>query len=307
MSAAPAFRFSILPDRGVLAITGEDRVKYLQGLVSNDVRLVAPDRAIYAWFMTPQGKYLHDFLIFETGDALLLDVEAGRRDDLLRRLKMYKLRSKITLEDRTGEYLVAAAFDNAGAGDGAAAAFGPAGAARGAAQAVAGGWAAVDPRTEKLGARLILPRETAAATLAGRGGTEADFADYDMLRLSLAVADGARDLVPEKSIALENGMDDLGALSWDKGCYMGQELTARTKYRGLVKKQLILLNYQGDAPDAGTPVALDGREAGELRSSRGGLALALMRLDELEAAKASPAAALTAGTTRLFVPGSEQR
>jgi tRNA-modifying protein YgfZ len=302
MTAAPAFQYSILPDRGVLAITGEDRVKYLQGLVSNDARLAAPDRAIYAWFMTPQGKYLHDFLIFETGDALLLDVEAARRDDLLRRLKMYKLRSKITLEDRTGHYIVAAGFSA-----GAAAAFGLAGAPRGAACAVAGGWAASDPRTEKLGVRVILPRETAAATLLERGGAEADFADYDMLRLSLAVADGARDLIPEKSIALENGMDELGALSWDKGCYMGQELTARTKYRGLVKKQLISLSYQGEAPEAGTPVALDGREAGELRSSRGGLALALLRLDELEAAKASPTAALTAGGVRLSLPDSEQR
>jgi tRNA-modifying protein YgfZ len=306
MTAAPAFQFSILPDRGVLAITGEDRVKYLQGLVSNDVRLAAPDRAIYAWFMTPQGKYLHDFLIFETGDALLLDVEAARRDDLLRRLKMYKLRSKITLEDQTDRYVVAAAFAGDGAG-GAAAGFGLADAPRGAAFAVAGGWAASDPRTEKLGVRVILPRETAAATLAERGGAQADFADYDMLRLSLAVADGARDLIPEKSIALENGMDALGALSWDKGCYMGQELTARTKYRGLVKKQLISLSYQGEAPEAGTLVTLDGREAGELRSSRDGLALALLRLDELEAAKASPTAVLTAGEVRLSLPDSEQR
>lgn len=302
MTAAPAFQFSILPDRGVLVITGEDRVKYLQGLVSNDVRLAAPDRAIYAWFMTPQGKYLHDFLIFETGDALLLDVEAARRDDLLRRLKMYKLRSKIVLEDQTDRYVVAAAFAG-----GAAAGFGLADAPRGAACAVAGGRAAVDPRTEKLGVRVILPRETAAAALAERGGAEADFADYDMLRLSLAVADGARDLIPEKSIALENGMDALGALSWDKGCYMGQELTARTKYRGLVKKQLISLSYQGEAPEAGTPVTLDGREAGELRSSRDGLALALLRLDELDAAKASPTAALTAGEVRLSLPDSEQR
>ena len=278
MTAPASARFALLPNRGVIAISGEDRVTYLQGLVSNDVRLAAPDKAIYTWLMTPQGKYLFDFFIYETGDALLLDVEADRFDDLLRKLKMYKLRAKITLENASDRFAVAAVF-----GEGADAAAGlAAGAARGSALALAGGGViAVDPRTEKLGVRALAPRETAENLFSLPA---ADFAEYDRLRLALGVPDGARDLIPEKSIALENNMDALGALSWDKGCYMGQELTARTKYRGLVKKRLVAVRVEGDSPSAGTPVFLGEQEAGELRSGRDGLALALLRVDALEAA-----------------------
>src|SRR5262245_40307326 len=91
-------RFYVLPEsRGVLAITGEDRRPFLQGLVSNDVNRVATDRAIYAALLTAQGRYLHDFFIAEIGDRLLLDAEAERQEDLRRRLSIYKLRAKVAL------------------------------------------------------------------------------------------------------------------------------------------------------------------------------------------------------------------
>lgn len=300
MTDASSLRYCLPPDRGVIAIAGEDRVAFLQGLVSNDVRLAAPDRAIYAWFMTPQGKYLHDFIVFETGDALLLDVEADRRADLLKRLKMYKLRSKITLEDRSDALCVAVLY-----GGGAAAAVGLDGAPRGAARpcGAAGGRVALDPRRDGLGARLILPADGAAAALEDMGATVAPFADYDRLRIRLAVPDGARDLIPEKSIALENNMDALGAMSWDKGCYMGQELNARVKYRNLSKKRLAVVALDGDSPEPGTPVTRDGREAGEMRSSRDGLGLALLRLDELAAAENDPEIPFVAGDKKLQIIG----
>nr|HRQ79558.1 tRNA-modifying protein YgfZ [Azospirillaceae bacterium] len=159
-----------------------------------------------------------------------------------------------------------------------------------------GGVAAVDPRSEKLGVRALAPRETAENLF---NLPAADFADYDRLRLALGVPDGARDLVAEKSIALENNMDALGALSWDKGCYMGQELTARTKYRGLVKKRLVTVRVEGDLPPAGTPVLLGEQEAGELRSGRDGLALALLRVDSLESAEKD--GALVAVNAKLYL------
>ena len=293
MTAPASARLTLLPNRGVIAIGGEDRVTYLQGLVSNDVRLAAPDKAIYAWLMTPQGKYLFDFFIYETGDALLLDVEADRFDDLLRKLKMYKLRAKVTLENVSDRFAVAAIF---GEGADAAAGF-AAGAARGQAAALAGGGViAVDPRTEKLGLRALAPRDRVESLF---NLPIAEFADYDRLRLALGVPDGARDLIAEKSIALENNMDALGALSWDKGCYMGQELTARTKYRGLVKKRLVTLRVEGDLPPAGTPVFLGEQEAGELRSGFGGLALALLRIDVMESATQS--SVLVAVNTKLYL------
>jgi hypothetical protein len=263
-------------DRGVLRVSGADGVSFLQGLTSNDVRRAGPGRALFSALLTPQGKYLHDFCIVAPGDALLLDCEGARRTDLLRRLKMYRLRSKVTLDDVTEAMVVAAVI-----GDGAAQAFGlPA--EPGAATACGDGVACVDPRHAGLGVRLLLPRDTADVSLAGCGLAESDPAEYDRLRLSLGVPDGSRDLAVEKATLLESNYDALHAISWDKGCYMGQELTARTKYRGLVKKRLVPVTVEGPLPDPGTPVLLDGREVGELRTGRDGLALALLRLDALE-------------------------
>ncbi|WP_375731179.1 YgfZ/GcvT domain-containing protein, partial [Azospirillum sp. B506] len=125
------------------------------------------------------------------------------------------------------------------------------------------------------------------AALDAAGLAPRDSGDYDRLRLSLGIPDGTLDLIPEKSIPLESRMDALNAISWDKGCYMGQELTARTKYRALIKKKLFPVSIDGLTPEAGTPVTLDGKEAGEVRSGRDGVALALLRLEYVQRAAES--------------------
>jgi folate-binding protein YgfZ len=129
----------------------------------------------------------------------------------------------------------------------------------------------------------VTPRDSLRGSLGAAGFSESDVADYDRLRLSLGVPDGSHDLVPEKSILLESGFDELNGVDWQKGCYIGQELTARTKYRGLIKKRLFPVRIDGAPPDPGALVTLDGREAGEMRSSRGDVGLALLRLDAVRA------------------------
>jgi len=264
--------FVILDDRGILAVSGPDRRAFLQGLVSNDVEKIAADRAIYAALLTAQGKYLHDFIMVAAGEAIWLDAEAGRLADLKRRLSMYRLRAKVTL-DELPDLAVAAVF-----GDGVCGVLDlpeqP-----GAARPFAGGVALVDPRLMALGARVILPREEIRETLIAAGIAEADFAAYDRHRLALGIPDGSRDLIVEKSILLESGFDELNGVDWQKGCYIGQELTARTKYRGLIKKRLFPVRIDGPAPAAGTILSLDGKEAGEMRSSREDRGVALLRLD----------------------------
>ena len=142
-----------LEDRGVLAVSGEDRVAFLQGLVSNDVERVTPDQAVYAAFLTPQGKFLFDFIVVDDGERLLLDCEAARLADFAKRLRIYKLRSKVELTDVSESFQVFAVH-----GDGALAALGWAsGAAAGASVPCLGGLAIADPRLAALGARLILP------------------------------------------------------------------------------------------------------------------------------------------------------
>ncbi len=268
--------FAILEERGILAVSGPDRRLFLQGLVSNDVEKLADNRAVYAALLTAQGKYLHDFVMVEVGEAIWLDAEAARLGDLRRRLTMYRLRAKVEIAERP-ELAVAAVF-----GEGALAALGLAG-EPGEARLRDGGVVLVDPRLAELGARAILEREHLSRL--GLELAQADFAVYDRHRLALGIPDGSRDLVPDKSILLEAGFDELNGVDWEKGCYVGQELTARTKYRGLIKKRLFPVRIDGPAPASGTMVTADGRDAGELRSSRDGQGLALLRLGAVDAGR----------------------
>ncbi len=270
--------FAILEERGILAVSGPDRRLFLQGLVSNDVEKLAanklPGRAVYAALLTAQGKYLHDFIMVETAETIWLDAEAARLGDLRRRLSMYRLRAKVEIAERP-ELMVAAAF-----GDGALGAMGLAG-EPGEVRPLEGGIVLADPRRGELGARAILPRDRLRPALIGLGLREADFAAWDRHRLRLGIPDGSRDLVPDKSILLEAGFDELHGVDWQKGCYIGQELTARTKYRGLIKKRLFPVEIDGPAPLPGTMVTAEGKDAGEVRSTRDGQGLALLRLDAL--------------------------
>ncbi len=262
-----------LDRRAILAVTGEDRVGFLQGLVSNNVEQVAADRALYACLLTPQGKFLHDFMMVAQGDRLLLEVEVERFADLLKKLKIHKLRSKVGLEDLRAAQISLAAF-----GPGVPEAVGlPAEPGR--AVEFAGGIAFVDPRLADLGVRAIVPADQVEAAVAALGLPVVDVAAYDRHRIALGVPDGSADMVLEKAILLENNIDELNGVSWDKGCYMGQELTARTKYRGLIKKRLMTVALDGPAPVPGTPILADGREVGEMRTSAGDAGLAVIRLD----------------------------
>ena len=284
---------TILPGRGVLRAEGEDLRTFLQGIVSNDVDKVGPDRAIWSALLTPQGKFLHEFFIAEQDSALLLDGEAERLADLKRRLMIYKLRSKVAIEDASADFAVAALL-----GTGACEAIGL-GDEPGAATPFAGGVAFTDPRLPALGARAIVPRAGIDQAFSDHGFTVADPEAYDRLRIRHGVPDGSRDLEVEKSILLENGFEELHGVDWDKGCFMGQELTARTKYRGLIKKRLLPVRIEGPRPEPGTAVTLDGKEVGTLRSALDDIGLVLLRLDRL--GEDPTRAALTAGGARLSV------
>lgn len=277
--------YALLDGRGVLEVAGPDRVAFLQGLVSNDVTKVGKDRAVFAALLTAQGKYLHDFFIVALGDALYLDCEGARLADLKKRLTLYKLRSKVTIEDASGRYLVAAAW-----GNGVLARLGLD--AAGAAKSFAGGLAYADPRLDTLGARFLIPRGN-ESEIAALGFARADASAYDRHRLALGVPDGSRDLEVEKSILLENGFEELNGVDFSKGCYMGQELTARTKYRALIRKRLLPVTVEGPLPAPGTAITAAGEEVGELRSGADGMALAMLKLDALDAK-------LSAGGTKLI-------
>jgi folate-binding protein YgfZ len=265
-------------DRAIIAVAGEDRQAFLQGLISNDTAKISAGRAVYATLLTAQGRFLFDLFIAEQDGRYLVDCAGPRRADLIKRLSLYRLRSKATISDADADWCAAVLF-----GDGAAAAVGLGGEA-GSAAAFGGGVAYVDPRLPDLGVRLILPRATAQASLDGlKAANDANGVAYHRLRITLGVPDAARDLTPEKSILLENGFDELSAIDWQKGCYMGQELTARTRYRGLVRKRLLPVRIEGTPPAPGTPLMLGDQEMAEMRgaSADGTIGLAMVRLEAL--------------------------
>lgn len=234
--ALPAYYVS-LPGRGLIHIEGSDSHDFLQGLVTNDIRKLGPGKALYACLLTPQGKYAHDFFVQEGDGFILLDCEGGERaKDLYERLKSHKLREDVQLsvEEQNTVY---AGYET--------------------------GMGIEDPRHEALGTRSFEqpPYE------------EKPFETYDELRISLTIPDGSRDMIPERSTMLECNLDKLNALDWEKGCYMGQELTARTHYRGLTKKHLYTVNFDGPAPAPFSELP----NGGEMRSSCGQIGLALLK------------------------------
>ncbi len=268
-------KYCLLPARGVLRLSGADVLPFLQAIITRDLDELTPGGAVYGALLTPQGKYLFDFFLVRQGDELLLDGEAARLEALTKRLNMYRLRADVKIADASAEWEVCAAF-----GMGTDTALGLAGGA-GAAKPFGDGIAFMDPRLEGAGARIIAPRGQAGAMLALAGVSPGEAADYDYFRLGLALPDSGRDLVVDKSLMLESNLERLHGVDFDKGCFVGQELTARTKYRALVRKRLLPVRIDGPLPDPGTPLLAAEREVAVMRSGRGDRGLALVRVDRL--------------------------
>ncbi len=247
-----------LEDRAVLAISGPEARPFLQGLITNDIEAVAPGKAIYAALLTPQGKILFDFLIAEGDGALLIDCAAASRDALARRLSLYRLRAKVTIEPRD-QLAVLAAWD----GD-----------------AIKYAIAFPDPRLAALGTRAIgASAEMPANALPA--------ASYHRHRLALGVPESS-DFGSDRMFALDADLDELHAVAFDKGCYVGQELTARMKHRGTARKRLVPIAATGTLPGHDTPVTAGGRDVGEIAAVHGAQGFALIRLDRLAEAGDAP-------------------
>lgn len=255
-------QITLLPERGVIVVEGDDRVAFLQGLVSNDVEAVRPGHAVWAALLTPQGKWLADFFIFAGENALLLDCEAEQIPALMQRLSRFRLRMKATLRAEP-ELFVHVAWN---------------------ARPDVAGIVSPDPRLPDFAWRILSP---------GPLPTNATPEDWDRHRLAAGLPDGSKDLEADRSVLLEAGFDELSGVSWSKGCYMGQELTARTKYRGLVKRRLVPVSIAGVLPTPGTPIFRNGAEVGTMRSGQDERGLASLRLDSLDGALRCGDATLT--------------
>ena len=242
--------FVPLKSRALIKLAGADWRAFLQGLITQDVETLGPGQARFAGLLTPQGRLLYDLFAVGEGEGCLIDCAAAHRDALLQRLTMYRLRAKV--EIAADERGVSALWG----GD------------------APSGWVA-DPRLPALGWRGY-------GADAPAGVAAADEADYDRHRLALGVP-GAADWGSDSAYPIEADFDLLSGIDFKKGCFVGQETTSRMKRRGTIKSRMAPIVFDGPAPEAGSELLAGTLRAGEALSGEDGRAMALVRLDRLEA------------------------
>lgn len=239
-------------DRRVYAVTGADALTFLQGMVSNDVLgLGRGDGMVWAALLTPQGKYLADFLLVADRGRLLLDIKDSLAEATVRRLLMYRLRADVQIV--ASDLVVTRGLGDAPTN------------------------ALPDPRHPALGWRAY----------GAAGG--APVIDWDAIRVTECIPETGIELIPDDSYLLESGFERLHGVDFRKGCYVGQEVTARMKHKTELRKGLVRVAVTGAAP-VGTPIMVGDKPAGTLFTQSGGYGIAYLRFDRVEGLMAGSAA-----------------
>jgi folate-binding protein YgfZ len=263
----------LLADRGVLRISGPQCETFLQDLVSNDVTNLAPGAARYAALLTPQGKILFDMIIIAIEDhgagAFLIDCAREQAADLTKRLGFYKLRAKVTIQDRSDEIAVLAQFGAAPRAD---------------------GIVVRDPRSDAMGFRAYVPPERATAA-------QTNIGPYEARRIEAGVPNGGVDFVYGDAFPHEANFDSINGVDFKKGCYIGQEVVSRMQHRGTTRKRIVKVAFSGETPLPGADIKAGETRIGTMGSSAGGRGLAMVRVDRVEEAKAAGVMPIASGTT----------
>ncbi|HRX35226.1 MAG TPA: folate-binding protein YgfZ [Aestuariivirga sp.] len=234
-----------LPGRAVLRIEGPEAAHFLHNLLTTDIEALEPGRAAYGALLTPQGKMLFDMFVARTEAGFLVDCAASQAADLAKRLSLYKLRAKVTVSAGDGLHVGVAGTE-------------PAEALR-----------YVDPRCPTIGWRYISEQQSPPAE------------DYNAARIALGLADTDDDLGSGDYFPHEANLDQLCGVSFKKGCYIGQEVVSRMEHRGTARNRILPVELDGTPPAKGTVIRSGDKQIGTLLSSRGTMALALIRLDRL--------------------------
>jgi folate-binding protein YgfZ len=261
-----------LIDRGVIRVSGADARDFLQNIVTNEMDAVTLDRAGYGALLTPQGKIICDFFVValpdEDGGGFLLDVPLLQTADLMKRLKLYKLRSKVGLDDLTEASAVIAATDGGNL---------PA----------ESGVVYDDPRLASLGQRAITNRDGVEEIV------DADAQEYHARRIALGIPDGGKDFSYGDAFPHEALLDQLGGVSFKKGCYIGQEVVSRMQHRGTARTRVVPVIFtEGLVPEGGVEATAGAKTLGRIGSCANGRGIGLLRLDRV-------ADAMTEGTALL--------
>lgn len=256
---------AFLPDRGVVKVAGEDARTFLNGLVTTDIDRLKPGLGRFGALLTPQGKITVDFLITEApaghGGGFLIDCPKALADTLATKLKFYKLRAKVVVENLSDELGVLAAWDGK--------------------LATQPDLSFADPRNEELGYRILIPEDLKQKLSDLIGAELVDAAAYEAHRIALGVPRGGLDFMYSDAFPHETNMDRLAGVDFDKGCYVGQEVVSRMQHRGTARTRSVKVLLEGAAPEAGATILAGDKPVGTIGSTADGRGIALVRIDRV--------------------------
>jgi folate-binding protein YgfZ len=256
---------AFLPDRGVIKVAGEDARNFLNGLVTTDVDRLKPGLGRFGALLTPQGKIIVDFLITEApaghGGGFLIDCPKALADGLATKLKFYKLRAKVTVDNLSDDLGVLAAWDGQ--------------------LAAQPDLSFADPRSEHLGTRILVPEDLKQKLSDLIGAELVDAAEYEAHRIALGVPRGGLDFMYSDAFPHETNMDRLAGVDFDKGCYVGQEVVSRMQHRGTARTRSVKVLLEDSSPEAGVSVMAGDKSVGTMGSSAQGKGIALVRIDRV--------------------------
>ncbi|WP_426424045.1 YgfZ/GcvT domain-containing protein [Bradyrhizobium genosp. A] len=256
---------AFLPDRSVIKVAGEDARNFLNGLITTDVDRLKPGLGRFGALLTPQGKIIVDFLITEApaghGGGFLIDCPKALADGLATKLKFYKLRAKVTVDNLSDDLGVLAAWDGQ--------------------LAAQPDLAFADPRNAELGTRILIPEDLKQKLSDLIGAELVDAADYEAHRIALGVPRGGLDFMYSDAFPHETNMDRLAGVDFDKGCYVGQEVVSRMQHRGTARTRSVKVLLEDSSPEAGVSVMAGDKSVGTMGSSAQGKGIALVRIDRV--------------------------
>lgn len=261
--------FQSLPNRAILSISGKDRFKFLQGVITNDINLLHKGGSLYTLMLTPQGRFLYDFFVLLDEDKIYIDHEATFTRDIINKLTMHKLRADVSIKDETDEWSVLAIPHPSHNID-----------------AVASQQMLLqDPRFGQLGFRAYVKKDHFSQFTEEHNMLEKS-SIYDDIMYEFTIPEPHKDMLQERSFPLEYAMDSFHAISFNKGCYLGQELTTRTKHRGVIRKRLhkFIADTEITNVEFGADITIGESKLGVFCSAHGKIGKALMRIEEYEAA-----------------------
>ena len=261
-------KYIVLKEAKFVSIKGEDNKDFLQGIITNDINK-CDKKVIYSCLLSPQGKFLSDFFIIPFKDSFLIEINQKFFNDFIAKLQLYKLRSKIEIEEINYLTSLIIIYNSSD-------------------KILEEGLIIpnneyieyVDPRNRNLGHRVLIKNELVDKLVNASNVELTNIKDYQKIMVQNLIPDSSKDLIVNKSLLLENNFDQINALDWDKGCYVGQELTARMKYRALLKKSLRLIKLDSGKVQSGDQIYYNNKNIGQITSIIEDKGLAMVKIED---------------------------